>query len=163
MQGRTVKAASLPHELTQLAEGLDPLAAAGTLGYIAGTLMFALYFVEKSTRGSMESELQLAKSKLDDQESRIKQLQADLDKESRNARDVEMYKRRIEEYTKDILKLERALEMKDGQLETFMVVAQRQIKYLEEQLKELQRASLKPCSIHIFLCMYTDRAAARSA
>ena len=31
-------------------------------------------------------------------------------------------------------------DQKDGQLESFMVVAQRQIAYLESQMKELQKA-----------------------
>jgi DNA-binding transcriptional regulator PaaX len=35
------------------------------------------------------------------------------------------------------LKLERALEMKDGQLESFTTVATRQIKMLEERCREL--------------------------
>jgi hypothetical protein len=36
------------------------------------------------------------------------------------------------------LKLERALELKDGQLESFMAVATRQIKLLEERCAEIQ-------------------------
>jgi hypothetical protein len=53
------------------------------------------------------------------------------------AEQAEFYKRRLDEASREQLKLEKALEMKDGQLESFMVVAQRQIKMLEDRCQEL--------------------------
>ena len=66
-----------------------------------------------------ESQLQLAESKADDQALLVGKLQAELEKEraelerERQAnKDLAMYKRRLDEATKDNLKLERALEEK---------------------------------------------------
>ena len=61
---------------------------------------------------SSESELQLAKSKADDQAVLLGKLQAELERERQATKDLAMYKRRLDEATKDNLKLERALELK---------------------------------------------------
>ncbi|MEW5298032.1 MAG: hypothetical protein WDW38_003681 [Sanguina aurantia] len=53
--------------------------------------------------------------------------------------DLELYKRRYKESEKELFKLERGLELKDGQLESFMNLAQRQIKMLEGRIKDLQK------------------------
>lgn len=66
-------------------------------------------------------------------------LRSKLQSEQKALEDLEVYKRRSKEQAKEVFKLEKALEIKDSQIESFMVVAQRQIKLLEGRVKELQQ------------------------
>ena len=93
-------------------EGFEPASLAGLLGYVAGTGFFSLWFIEQQARSSLESELQLARSKADDQTALAAKLEVELEREKQGTRDLAMFKRRLDEATKDNLKLERALELK---------------------------------------------------
>jgi hypothetical protein len=54
------------------------------------------------------------------------------------AEQLDFRAQKIEQQGKEILKLERALEIRDGQMSMFTATARKQIKLLEEQLREVQ-------------------------
>jgi len=107
-----------------------------------GTIAMSLFFVEKRSKGSLEAEVDLVKGQLRERDAELKALRQQLEQEQKRSADLEFYKKKLDEAGREQLKLERALEMKDGQMESFMSVATRQIKMLEGVVKE-QEASIK--------------------
>ncbi|KAG2454061.1 hypothetical protein HYH02_001102 [Chlamydomonas schloesseri] len=115
------------------------LAIVGSLGIVAGTLFAALLVLEKQSKEALVRKIGQLEGALKDKERELAAVRAQVDSAQERTKENEMYRTRYADATRDILKLERALELKDGQLESFMVVAQRQIAFLESQIKELQR------------------------
>lgn len=115
------------------------ISGAAILGWVGCTICYSLWSWEQQIRKALEVELALERSKLDDERANLAKIQVELERERKASKDAEMYKRRLGESSKEVMKLEKSLEIKDGQQEAFMVVAHRQIKYLEESLKEARK------------------------
>lgn len=133
-----VRVASRPSLLTCRQSGAETglLLLATPLAAIAAAISIGLWTVEKQTKARVEADLQTAQGQLDQEKDVVRQLQRELQKERQARKELESLQSKLEDSGKEILKLERALEMKDGQVSAFMTVARRQIKLLEDKLKE---------------------------
>eukprot|EP00882_Tetradesmus_deserticola_P025145 GHRQ01027604.1.p1 GENE.GHRQ01027604.1~~GHRQ01027604.1.p1 ORF type:complete len:191 (+),score=56.59 GHRQ01027604.1:411-983(+) len=117
----------------QLAEGV------GVLGIGAAGLFVALWNTEKSAKAGVEQDLQQTKEQVAALQQELEKAQQQLEEERQARKEAESWRRRLDAAEKELFKLERGLEMKDGQLATFMTTAHRQIKSLEDTVKELQK------------------------
>ncbi|KAG2499576.1 hypothetical protein HYH03_002519 [Edaphochlamys debaryana] len=115
------------------------LAIVGSLGIVGGTLFAALYVIEKQSKEPLNRQIERLKETIREKDQELKSARADVVKAQELAKENDLYRKRYEDASRDILKLERALELRDGQLESFMNVAQRQIAYLESQVRDLQK------------------------
>ncbi|GFR45251.1 hypothetical protein Agub_g6357 [Astrephomene gubernaculifera] len=115
------------------------LAIAGSLGIVGGTALAALYVLERQSREELQRKLVRLEQALQEREQQIATQQEEVKRAQEYARENDMFRTRYADAARDIFKLEKALELKDGQLETFMVVAQRQIAQLEQQVRRLQK------------------------
>ncbi|KAJ9530105.1 hypothetical protein QJQ45_023383 [Haematococcus lacustris] len=115
-------------------------ASAGAVATSSILLSIALMLQWQLQRGRAdraEKETELLKSQLSDRQDELSRLRGELAKQAAASEQLSFLQHRLDQAAKEQLKLERALELKDGQLESFMVVAQRQIKMLEERCKVL--------------------------
>ncbi|WIA32465.1 hypothetical protein OEZ86_003285 [Tetradesmus obliquus] len=117
----------------QVAEGL------GVLGIGAAGLFVALWNTEKSAKAGVEQDLQQSKEQVAALQQELQQAQQQLQEERQARKEAESWRPRLDAAQKELFKLERGLEMKDAQLATFMTTAHRQIKSLEDTVKELQK------------------------
>lgn len=115
------------------------MAITGSLGIVAGTLFAALYLLEKQGKEALERKIERLEGTIREKDKLLDNAAEEVQEAKEYAKENDMYRTRYADATKDILKLERALELRDGQLESFMAVAQRQIAYLESEIKALQR------------------------
>ncbi|PNH10308.1 hypothetical protein TSOC_002960 [Tetrabaena socialis] len=142
---RTVPTSSSPprRRVQRAAVGSDvavgTLAITGSLGIVGGTLAAALYVLERLKTEELGRKITRLQSELVDKGKEVAAAGREVAKAKEYTSENEMYRTRYAECTRDILKLERALELRDGQLESFMCIAQRQIAYLESQVRELQK------------------------
>ncbi|KAG2432498.1 hypothetical protein HXX76_008843 [Chlamydomonas incerta] len=127
------------HAISGDAAASGALAIVGSLGIVGGTLFAALFVLEKQSKEALVRKISQLEAAVKDKERELAAVRAEVDVAKERTKENEMYRGRYGEATRDILKLERALELRDGQLESFMVVAQRQIAFLESQIKELQK------------------------
>ncbi|GIL74471.1 hypothetical protein Vretimale_2178 [Volvox reticuliferus] len=125
--------------LTAAAAAADTaLAIVGSLGIVGGTLFAALYVLERQSKEVLLRKIERLGATIKERDQQLLEVAREVDRAKEYAKENEMFRARYTDATRDILKLERALELKDGQLESFMVVAQRQIAYLESQVRSLQ-------------------------
>lgn len=126
------------HAFDISAEVSGALAVIGSAGIIGGTAFASLWILEKQAVEALNRKVEMLKSTIADKDELLRKAQGDVEKAQEDARENDLYRKRYEDSARDNLKLERALEMKDGQLETFMAVARRQIKYLEDEVKRVK-------------------------
>ncbi|GLC35215.1 hypothetical protein PLESTB_000566500 [Pleodorina starrii] len=126
--------------LTAGAAADTALAIVGSLGIVGGTLFAALYVLERQSKEGLQRKIEQLQETIRERDQQLRNAAEQLDRAKEYGRENDMFRTRYADASRDILKLERALELKDGQLESFMVVAQRQIAYLESQVRELQKA-----------------------
>jgi chromosome segregation ATPase len=125
-------AAALSSSLT------DPLQLAGALGVAASGLLAALYSLERRRCAALGAECTSLRSQLAAAAAEMDAMRSNLEAERRARNDAESFRPRLDAATRDVLKLERALEIKDGQLDTFVNTARRQIRALEDDIRALQ-------------------------
>ncbi|KAJ9528767.1 hypothetical protein QJQ45_000033 [Haematococcus lacustris] len=113
------------------------LTAVATSSILLSIALMLQWQLQRGRADRAEKETELLKSQLSDRQDELSRLRGELAKQAAASEQLSFLQHRLDQAAKEQLKLERALELKDGQLESFMVVAQRQIKMLEERCKVL--------------------------
>eukprot|EP00878_Enallax_costatus_P014728 GHUV01015411.1.p1 GENE.GHUV01015411.1~~GHUV01015411.1.p1 ORF type:complete len:198 (+),score=46.63 GHUV01015411.1:436-1029(+) len=124
-------------EMAQIGEQSAELLA--ILGIAFGGVFVALWNIEKQSKMNIEQELVALKDQVTAAQQQLQELQQQLAAEQQARKEAVSWKPRLDDAQTELFKLEKALEMKDAQLATFMTTAHRQIRSLEDNVKELQK------------------------
>ena len=147
-------AAALPPDAAATATATAAAAAASSSGELAqfggavggacGLVAAALWSLERGAAARAAAALEAAREELKRRDGDIAALRAELAAAKAAEEEAEFLRRRLDEATKSVFKLEKALEIKDGQLDTFINTARRQIRALEDDVRALQAARPPP-------------------
>ncbi|GBF95327.1 hypothetical protein Rsub_07755 [Raphidocelis subcapitata] len=119
--------------------GQDLLQLGGVLGIAFGGGFAALWRLSAADAAAAQAAASGARAEVAARDEEIARLEAELEAERKARQEAESLAPRLSEASKNIMKLEKALEIKDGQLDVFLSTARRQIKALEDDIRALQQ------------------------
>ncbi|KIZ03593.1 hypothetical protein MNEG_4367 [Monoraphidium neglectum] len=128
-----------PALLAQVSEGPDFIQLGGVVGIALGAVFLALWNLERQSAARGAAEAAALRAEVAARDEELGRLRAELQAERKKREEAEGLEARLSSASKDIMKLEKALEIKDGQLDVFLATARRQIKALEEDVRQLQQ------------------------